>query len=147
MRDKPIHFQDAAKLFSVYRAAKGVVDNTDLTKPQILRPGQTIEDVKENYKQSVRVVRIVHKAISDIRTCVDGDKIAGVLYLRYINKKPLTEADIIAKLDAEGIAKTRQTYYRLREKGICYACAFLWGDDFPVETIKDIKLPEGVDNI
>lgn len=133
------HYEDVRNLFMSYRAAKFILEHP-YSDQKLTSLGIDPTQAKEDDKEAERVVRLVDKAIFQLRFAKRGDRLAKILYYRFMSEIPLTTDEILSKLIREGIIRSRTTYFRLLDEAICAACYFLWNEG-EVPLIKKIPKP------
>lgn len=137
--NKPLHYKDVVKLFNSYRVARSLISNAT---EEIINQLDDNEKIKQNYENAKKIVRLADNAILKINfICKNGNRYARALFYRYMSEFPYDEDTIVEQLRIEGIAKSKPTYHRLKDKGLQAACAFIWDDDVDVKLLQSISLP------
>ena len=141
MKTKPEHYADTLDALTAYRSARFLL-NTPLDETAVEALGADVEKIKESYTQAQNIAKTIEKAFLNLKlTHIDGHRLSRIIYLRYMTESPMSEAEIINILSSEGIAKTRQTYQRLKETAQILICKYIWGNDIKEKTMKDINIP------
>ena len=138
-KNQPLHYDDVKSLFAFYRTAKDILTNNS---KETIDKLDSNELFKQNYEKAEKVVRLVDNAIMRINfVCKDGSRCAKILFYRYMTEQEHTEQSIIDRLKYEGVAKSKPTYHRLKEKGLYAACAFIYGDEVDISLKKEVNIP------
>ena len=135
------HYDETVDIFSTYRIAKNIM-KSPIVEEQIKRGYFDDEEMAKDVKRAQDIVCLVDKAVLKINTVKDGDRLSKILFYRYMNPTPLSEEEIMLRLSYENTAKTRATYYRLRNKALCIASNLIWEEDTKLRTIQTVNIPK-----
>lgn len=137
--NQPEHYNDVVKLFTSYYVARSIITNHTR---ESLKKLDNNEALLKSYDDAERVVRLVDNAIVRINfICKNGNRYARALFYRYMTDRPYSEDAILERLRIEGIAKSKPTYHRLKEKGLYAACAFIYNDNVELNLIQNLNIP------